>query len=163
MHRCTFTEFRFFFSRHSILQAKAKSTSGNSSTRLSDIPDTFCHIIGSEPEPIWVWIRLTFIPYFKAIFLTSSLSSCQIPNEELGPPTFVLPVPPLPVPGLKRIPQLPPGKSLPNVSHFGFCYESDIFYDIQEIRVNAQNSRNAFEQRSLNLILKRLINEEFQW
>jgi hypothetical protein len=54
-------------------------------------------------------------------------------------------------------------KSLPNVSHFGFCYESDIFYDIKEIRDNAQNSRNAFEKRSLNLILKRLINEEFQW
>ena len=54
-------------------------------------------------------------------------------------------------------------KSLPNVSHFGFCYESDIFYDIEEIRDNARKAIQSFEQRSLNLILKRLINEEFEW
>jgi len=54
-------------------------------------------------------------------------------------------------------------KSLPNVAHFGFCYESDIFYDIQEIRDNARKAIQTFEQRSLNLILRRLINEEFEW
>ena len=54
-------------------------------------------------------------------------------------------------------------KSLPNVAHFGFCYESDIFYDIEEIRDNAQKAIQSFEQRSLDLILRRLINEEFEW
>jgi len=54
-------------------------------------------------------------------------------------------------------------KSLPNVAHFGFCYESDIFYDIQEIRDNARKAIQSFEQRSLNLILRRLINEHFEW
>jgi len=54
-------------------------------------------------------------------------------------------------------------KSLPNVAHFGFCYESDIFYDIEEIRDNARKAIQSFEQRSLNLILRRLINEEFEW
>jgi hypothetical protein len=54
-------------------------------------------------------------------------------------------------------------KSLPNVSHFGFCYETDIFHDIVEIRDNARKAIQSFEKRSLNLILKRLINEEFEW
>jgi hypothetical protein len=54
-------------------------------------------------------------------------------------------------------------KSLPNVAHFGFCYDSDIFYDIEEIRNNGRKAIQSFEQRSLNLILKRLINEEFEW
>ena len=54
-------------------------------------------------------------------------------------------------------------KSLPNVSHFGFSYEYDTFYDIEEIRVNSRKAVQSMEQRSLNLILKRLINENFEW
>ena len=54
-------------------------------------------------------------------------------------------------------------KSLPNVSHFGFCYESDMFYDIQEIRDNARKARQNMEQRALDKILKRIVNEEFKW
>jgi hypothetical protein len=54
-------------------------------------------------------------------------------------------------------------KSMPNVLHFGFCYDSDIFYDIEEIKDKARKAIQSFEQRSLNLILKRLINEEFEW
>ena len=54
-------------------------------------------------------------------------------------------------------------KSLPNVSHYGFCFDFDIFYDIEEIRENAKKARESFEYRSVNLILKRLINEEFEW
>ena len=54
-------------------------------------------------------------------------------------------------------------KSLQNVAHFGFCYDSDIFYDIEEIRNNGRKAIQSFEQRSLKLILKRLINEEFEW
>jgi len=54
-------------------------------------------------------------------------------------------------------------KSLPNVSHIGFSYEYDIYYDIEEIRDNARKAVQSMEQRSLDLILKRLINEEFKW
>jgi hypothetical protein len=54
-------------------------------------------------------------------------------------------------------------KSLPNVSHFGFCFDFDIYYDIEEIRDNARKAIESFEHRSVNLILKRLINEEFEW
>jgi GTPase SAR1 family protein len=48
-------------------------------------------------------------------------------------------------------------------SYFGFCYDNDIFYDIEEIRENARKARESMEHRSVNLILKRLINEEFEW
>jgi hypothetical protein len=54
-------------------------------------------------------------------------------------------------------------KSLPGVSCFGFCYDSDIFYDIEEIKDKSRKAIQSFEKRSLNLILKRLINEEFEW
>lgn len=54
-------------------------------------------------------------------------------------------------------------KSLPNVSHFGFCFDFDIYYDIEEIRDNARKAIDSFELRSVNIILKRLINEEFEW
>lgn len=43
------------------------------------------------------------------------------------------------------------------------CYNDDIFFDIEEIIENSRNARLSFEQRSLNLILKRLVNEEFEW
>jgi hypothetical protein len=54
-------------------------------------------------------------------------------------------------------------RSLPGIYYYGFCYKEDIYYDWDEIRDNARNARIAFEQRSLNQILKRLVNEEFQW
>jgi len=54
-------------------------------------------------------------------------------------------------------------KSLPNVSHFGFCFDFDVYYDIEEIKDNAKKARESFEHRSVNLLLKRLINEEFEW
>jgi hypothetical protein len=38
-----------------------------------------------------------------------------------------------------------------------------VFYDLEEIKKNAQKARHSMEQRSLNMILKRLVNEEFQW
>ena len=43
------------------------------------------------------------------------------------------------------------------------CYNDDIFFDIEEIIENSRNARLSFEQRSVNLILKRLVNEEFEW
>ena len=54
-------------------------------------------------------------------------------------------------------------RSLPGIYYYGFCYKEDIYYDWDEIRDNARNARYAFEQRTLNQILKRLVNEEFQW
>jgi len=54
-------------------------------------------------------------------------------------------------------------RSLPGIYYYGFCYKGDIYYDWDEIRDNARRAREAFEQRVLNQILKRLVNEEFQW
>ena len=39
----------------------------------------------------------------------------------------------------------------------------DIFYDLDEIREKSKRSRQQMEQRALNMILKKLVNEEFQW
>jgi len=42
-------------------------------------------------------------------------------------------------------------------------YTQDHYYDPEKIRENAQNARDKMEQRSLNIILKQLINETFEW
>ena len=42
-------------------------------------------------------------------------------------------------------------------------YQWNEYYDWNEIKDNARKARNAFEQRSLNQILKRVVNEEFEW
>jgi len=39
----------------------------------------------------------------------------------------------------------------------------DEFYDVDYIRMNSQKAREQMEQRSLNMILKRLVNEHFEW
>ena len=54
-------------------------------------------------------------------------------------------------------------RSLPGIYYYGFCYKEDIYYDWDKIRENGRNARIAFEERTLNQILKRLVNEEFQW
>ena len=54
-------------------------------------------------------------------------------------------------------------RSLPGIYYYGFCYKNDIYYDWDKIRDDARKARCAFEQRALNQILKRLVNEEFQW
>ena len=54
-------------------------------------------------------------------------------------------------------------RSLPGIYYYGFCYTDDIYYDWDKIRDDARKARNAFEKRALNQILKRLVNEEFQW
>ena len=51
----------------------------------------------------------------------------------------------------------------PERSFINFYYDSESFYDIQEIRDNAKKAVQSMEQRSLDLILKRLVNEEFEW
>ena len=52
---------------------------------------------------------------------------------------------------------------LHDCSRISFYHERDIIYDIEEIRDNARKAVQSMEQRSLDLILKRLINEEFKW
>mmetsp|Transcript_12612 Transcript_12612/g.45357 ORF Transcript_12612/g.45357 Transcript_12612/m.45357 type:complete len:332 (-) Transcript_12612:436-1431(-) len=92
------------------------STVGNSRHRSKLIPDVFCHTAGSLPLPMCVWMRTTLSPCFSQMALASGRSSCQIPNELDGPPTFVFPVPPLPRPGLNRRPISAPGNAAPNAS-----------------------------------------------
>ena len=40
---------------------------------------------------------------------------------------------------------------------------NDIVYDLEEIRENGKKAIEAMEQRALNLVLKRLVNENFEW
>jgi hypothetical protein len=42
-------------------------------------------------------------------------------------------------------------------------FETDYYYDPEQIRDNAKKARDKMEHRSLNMILKKLVNEEFQW
>jgi len=42
-------------------------------------------------------------------------------------------------------------------------YENDYYYDPEEIREKAKKARDKMEHRSVNMILKKLVNEEFQW
>ena len=41
--------------------------------------------------------------------------------------------------------------------------DTDRFYDIQEMRNNKIKAQQNMEQRSLDIILKRLVNEHFKW
>lgn len=41
--------------------------------------------------------------------------------------------------------------------------DADIFYDIQQIRDNKIKAIQCMEQRTLDIILKRLVNENFKW
>jgi hypothetical protein len=53
---------------------------------------------------------------------------------------------------------------LPNKkSEFSFFSKQFEFYDIQEIRDNAQKAIQCMEQRALKIILQRLINDDFEW
>jgi hypothetical protein len=44
-----------------------------------------------------------------------------------------------------------------------FFSSSDTFYDLEEIRENGKKARQNMEQRALDIILKQLVNENFQW
>jgi hypothetical protein len=53
--------------------------------------------------------------------------------------------------------------SIPGTLCHELCHKTDRYYDWDKIRYDARNARNNFEQRTLNQILKRLVNEEFEW
>lgn len=42
-------------------------------------------------------------------------------------------------------------------------YDYNDYNDVEEIREKSKRARQQMEQRSLNMILKRLVNEDFQW
>ena len=44
-----------------------------------------------------------------------------------------------------------------------FFSPSDRFYDLEEIREKGKQARQAMEQRALDMILKRVVNETFEW
>lgn len=48
-------------------------------------------------------------------------------------------------------------------TYFYLFYENDYYYDPEKIREKAQRAKQSMEQRALNMILKRVVNEEFQW
>jgi hypothetical protein len=47
-------------------------------------------------------------------------------------------------------------------SHYVFT-NTDTFHNIQQMRENKIKSQESMEQRTLDIILKRLVNEHFQW
>ena len=42
-------------------------------------------------------------------------------------------------------------------------FEEDYYYDPEKIRENAQIAKQTMEQRALDMILKKLVNEHFEW
>jgi hypothetical protein len=44
-----------------------------------------------------------------------------------------------------------------------FFSPTDTFYDLEEMREKGKQARLAMEQRALDIVLKRLVNEHFQW
>jgi len=48
-------------------------------------------------------------------------------------------------------------------THRHLFFEEDYYYDPEKIRENSQQARKQMEQRALDMILKRVVNEEFQW
>ena len=42
-------------------------------------------------------------------------------------------------------------------------FEEDYYYDPEKIRENSQLAKQSMEQRALDMILKRLVNEHFEW
>ena len=51
------------------------------------------------------------------------------------------------------------------IKYNDFFYNNDsfTFYDLEEIIEKGKKARQTMEQRSLDIILKRLVNEDFQW
>ena len=74
---------------------------------------------------------------------------------------------------LKGVIQKNKPKNNPNCSYFmcptreiisyDVIFPNHIVYDLEEIRENGKKARQSMEQRALNIVLKRLVNEEFQW
>jgi hypothetical protein len=48
-------------------------------------------------------------------------------------------------------------------SEFSFFSKHFEFYDIEEIRDNANKARESMESRALKIILQQIVNENFEW
>jgi len=44
-----------------------------------------------------------------------------------------------------------------------YFYREDTFYDAEDIKKNAQKARQQMEKRSLDMVLKQIVNETFEW
>jgi len=54
-------------------------------------------------------------------------------------------------------------KSTPILVRYMSINKSDIIYDLDKIKQSAKKAIDAFEKRTLNIILKQLVNEQFEW
>ena len=83
---------------------------------------------------------------FYSYTLTASKCSCHTPNEEAGPPTFVLAVPPLPRPGLTLIPHFLPGNNFPKRSN---CSKEHALNSMPIAYNSAKLSGNSCDERHI--------------
>ena len=42
-------------------------------------------------------------------------------------------------------------------------HKTDIFHDVEKVKENRKKAIQNMESRALNLVLKRLVNEHFEW
>ena len=49
------------------------------------------------------------------------------------------------------------------IKHTAVFTSNDIVYDLEEIREKGKKARQTMEQRALDIVLKRLVNETFEW
>jgi hypothetical protein len=42
-------------------------------------------------------------------------------------------------------------------------HKTDIFYDLEKVKENSKKAIQNMEKRSLDMVLKRLVNEHFEW
>ena len=54
-------------------------------------------------------------------------------------------------------------KSNPILVQYVSINKTDIVYDLDKIKQNAKKAKESFEKRTLNIILKSLVNEHFEW
>jgi len=54
-------------------------------------------------------------------------------------------------------------KAEPIIVNFVSITKHDIIYDLDQIKHNAKKAKESFEKRTLDKILKTLVNEHFEW
>ena len=54
-------------------------------------------------------------------------------------------------------------KSEPIIVNFVSINNNDIVYDLDKIKDNAKKAKEQMEKRALDIVLKGLVNEHFQW
>ena len=54
-------------------------------------------------------------------------------------------------------------KPEPILVQFVSINKNDIVYDLDKIKQDSKKAKESFEKRALNIILKRLVNEHFEW